>query len=915
MTICDESGIAMRSASPDRIYPYTVVRIAGGAFEELAALDLVESAAVVADIGDLNARLTVLSTELREELHAAVNGCDDTGLRRALLNAKRALFNGRTLDGAATASLAIPALRLPHLDAYATTAAELEETRRRLMDVFAAEVAAARGKLRTLAGREELLKPLVLSSDVLLEQLRRYLTHDPRSLSAKDLDVERSLLKYLPRMHAKTSPFSLFCHLALGTFDDTAAAGVDDVSLSARRSEVRLNNALWLILRPLIMGIPAIASGLRVRANPTIALSEAGFRFLINVNNLESFQLLPPLEGLEEIALLARDVPPMSELLERVAASGVVDGSADEVRPFVERLIDHGFLEFELGVSASDAGWDRALVALLRPMAADCEPAAGIIEVLQEIRTASVHFGSATSEARGAILRECGARFDALRSSLRAAAGLPPQAEARSFDPSEVTMSAAEPVVHLEYRQFFFEDSALDDRLRFDEQSLRPIAASLARLSSDLTFPVNLSGDRELMRCYFDAKYGTDAAIPLIRFYEDYYRDCKVPEYEASKKKTGEERVPLEFPGSGLFNANMARNREAVDGWKRRLADRLYADGIFGDEIRITPADLEAAFADAPELPRSAPASQAAYVQLFRRDGELMAVSNQIISGFGKPMSRFIHLFEPEVTEHQRMFNLAASQQRCRFVELRDGSVHNANLHPQILDYEIASPGAQTSFTPDRQIPISDLLVSAGERRSLLLTRRSNGERIEVMDLGFQAIKGRSPMFRLLITGFDCATHVNPAPLFNAVAAAWQRHKGSGATRPRIVYDGRIVLQRRGWTIAKEALPRRDRAESDHAYFVRVNEWRAVHEIPPHVFVFIAPNRFTSGKRIRADDYKPQFISFHNWFSIALFERLADRVPESVLIEEMLPGISGMLETADGHHPMELILQWGEAPE
>jgi hypothetical protein len=921
MTTIDMNPTAVSGARRGECFPLLVVRAAAGAFEDLVRLDLAEAPRLFGEARSVRARLAALAESLRDEAFAAVRGCEDAALRRALIAAKRDLFNGRMLDTKAVTALQ-PA-NLPSFAPYVAALQELGEAERLAAATFDKEVAVARRELRALGAREALQRPLVLSSSVFLEQLRRYVARDGHPPTAKDLDIERGLMKYLPRMHAKTSPFSTFCHLAsarLEDLDDDSIVRPDGVTGAHTLS--RINNYVWVMLRPLVPSVPAIAERLPVRVNPTLTATADEFRFLINIRNIESFQSIPVLEGLREIAEMAADAPPLALLIDRVNGAEIIDGTRAEVRAFIDRLLDAGFLEFDFGISGTDPDWDRAVVRMLEPVADGCAPAADVIASLNALRGQAVAFGTTDADGRTEILRRCNEQLRGARVSLGQMAGVDPAAPVHGpLDLSVgLTIKNVDRGVMIADQLLLYEDSVMNGELLLNRRHLDPIADSLARLSDDLAFTDGVEGERHQMLCYFTAKYGEIATVPLIRFYEDYFRDCKIAEQAAEQvaKAKGEPPAPVSYPGSEAHRVALESLNAETQRWSDAIAARLIGRRVREEQVNIEREDMDAAFAAVP-LTRVGADSSSAFVQLARVDGEMAVVLNMIGPGYGKSMSRFLHLFPPHCTEAVREANARASS-KTRLVELRDASSHNANLHPPLLDYEISSPGAQTSFRRENQLPVTDLAVRVGDDGLLWLIRASTGERLEVLDLGFQGLNGRSQMFRLLARGFTRAHYVRRMLLFRAATIAWERtlKRGSDSAdeitaRPRVVYDRRIVLQRRTWTVPLHRLPLRLRGESDAAYFSRIDEWRIAHGMPEYVFAFVTRERGQvdpKDSKLQRDDYKPQFISFRNWFCVTVFEKLISRTNKMLTIQEMLPGPEDMLQLDGRRYPMELIIQW-----
>jgi hypothetical protein len=249
-------------------------------------------------------------------------------------------------------------------------------------------------------------------------------------------------------------------------------------------------------------------------------------------------------------------------------------------------------------------------------------------------------------------------------------------------------------------------------------------------------------------------------------------------------------------------------------------------------------------------------------------------------------------------------------------------------------------PNGQHGLPPENQVPITELQVKvdvAGSRLQLLHTPTQN--RVYVFDLGFQGHMGRSQLFQLL-EKFTLTEYLFCYPMLNAVNGIYgpspakpgkeeekeaEEKKETAPARkirtiPRIVYDDRIVLQRRTWFVPAELLPVRKPDESDWGWFFRVNEWRRQLGIPGEVFIFVVDRMASQTSRPQTpgektprpgpDDYKPQYISFQNPFLMELLEKAMTRVPDFLKIVEMLPN-SQQLPTLGSHrHVMEFVIQW-----
>jgi len=910
---------AAPSVVPDdvELFPYAIVRIGGGSFDDLLAMEVDRDGNLLTDLRAAGQELETARAALGEEIFSAIGGCTDAAVRRALLAAKRDLFNGRRNSMESLRQL--PAVHLPSLSRYEDAAAMFDVCRRTFESTFLERQSHARRLLQDLASSEAFQKPLMLSSRTLLDELSAYLNAPADAPSAKQLHIERAILKYITRAHAKTSPFSTFGHLALATTRELGGAiWTFDDSIQFH-SHVRISSSHWLRLRPLVLAIPGITDHVRVRANPTLEHSAEGHRYLRSRWNVEAFQTMPPFDELTRIADLAADSPTFKVLAQRVTAAEAVEGNEDDVRAFLDRLIAEGFLEFDTGISGTDPDWDLSLIALALPLASECAAAFEIVEGLRYIREELRSFATAGLTERQNVMKRCHARMAGLRELL-AASGSRKNATQSAVDGlKDPAQARSNP--YLEQQHFLYEDSATGEpAIQIDSSELTAIVGSLSTVARYLTF---IGGDVERMQLahYCVAKYG-ESVVPLVRVYEDYYRDCKVPEQRHKLESPSTETpMPLDYPGAAAFQAAMAMRSRRLSAWISAIADRIRVDGRASHErVDITVDDLIAASAFIQPGYEPPLTGGSVFIQLVPpagNDSRCLGVVNGVAPGHGKTMSRFLDMFPEEVTALVRSHNRKTASS-VRLVEVQDASVSNADMHPPLLDFEISSPGSQTSFPPEQQIPVADLSIAVSESAHTppALIRSSTGERIEVVDLGFVGLAFRSQLLRLLVQAFSPSKHIGFYPLLQAATAAAKAVSSQppGITsRPRVVFGDRLVLQRRSWVVGIETVPAQRSAESDAEFYRRINDWRETSGLPAHVFVYLTRDREPDrkkGTKLSKDDYKPQFISFYNWLTVSLFDRMRARATDPVLIEEMLPDGQSMPCIGGRRYPVEFILQW-----
>jgi hypothetical protein len=932
------------------LFPHVLLRVSGGPFGEFESLNVPESMKVVEEKMRLQGEVDQLKEKISSALYEIIPLLADKKLQNLMLNFRRDVYNERPFPPRKMEQLQ------PHLPdtvkedwrQYRELTEAMRAIHQKGRETFNREMAGARQSLRSLAEGKTLQKGLLLASQSLLERIASYLGRGAQ-LRKKDFQTEKSLIKYLSRMYAKTSPFSTFTNLATARIGSSAALfSFNRDSQPRTRNHIRLNNFLYQFLRGLLSQHREIAYFLPVRPNPTLKQQDDHYVFLTNSNNIEAFQRIPGNPVLEVFRVLSgqqRQGIAIGQLIQTIVDNEYIDAPAEEIEAYLRQLIDYGFLEFNFGVSGIDPDWDIKLREQLAAAAEKIPLVTELTGVLAEVRQLAERYGEAGVDSRKEILEQAFARFRGICMKLHQAAGLPEeerksaeelkkirqQQEQKRGEDEEKTEEEQEEVFrhrsntyfYFKPEQMFYEDTTVETSGEIDGRSLSQFTASLHRLLQRMKRFEGHRDERDKMRHYFLQKYGPGARVDLFTFYEDYYREFKKPEARELEKPKQEQSGAFEVPAA-------VTRREENKRWQERLTAYVKQRDVAGQqEIDIDFETVDRLNREIPDNTgeESGRGSYGAFVQFYVQEADdgkarLMGVLNASFPGFGKMFSRFLHVFEAAITEDVRRHNESLRGDYI-FIEDTDASYFNANLHPPLMPFEIWMPSGHNSLPPERQIPITELQVRLDkESGDIRLDHQPTQKRAFVFDLGFQGQMGRSQLFQLL-EKFTMVRYLFCMPLVNAVNRGLEGglngEKETGGKirlQPRIVYEGSIVLQRQTWYVPRGELPFRQADEDDWCYFCRLNEWRRSLGIPDEVFIFLF-NRWEredikaeEGKKIGRDDYKPQYISFGNPFLVTLFEKSLTRVPRTLRIVEMLPNSHQLLQLGQHRHIMEFLVQW-----
>jgi len=910
------------------VFPDVLVRLGGGSFHQFAKLNFHKTMKRLEEIGNIKKRRYEQRNLIQEALYHLIANCSDETQKKKLLNLKRKLKNGNSLvihDYRSFVSNAI----FDQLCIYGQLDETLQIQRELGAQSYQEEIDALRSHLSILVGQENLQSGLLLSSQVLLKQIEKYQTACPNKIKKKELKTELSLIKYLGRIYTKTSPFSTFTRLDYAELSPSIKECSQKIfkknsnSSLQTRSHVRINIFLFKYITGLLIQNKSINRHLIIRKNPTLKRKGTDLVFLTNVNNTESFQTLEQSPLIDFILTFLSSSKHFSRTFLDLQKTlrNAVEASEFQIANYIKELIAIGLLEYSFETSGTDPDWDLSLSNELRPLEKHAAEISVLINQLTALRLLSRQYENATIVQKSIILEQACDLVNKIGQDM-----LGPQTiiDHEGYSNAEDESSSEEKFIRNDQRsltfekeQILFEDTTTQANIRLDNNQIHQFCDKLQELS-DIFYRLDFRQyEQRKMKLFFDQRYPETQQVDLLTFYEDYYRDYKKAEIASHEKfhdASGKTKDAHSDPKPGFKpNPLLDPIRLKNDAWLTKLVARLK------EKIDTSPDDIHLSKADfgpihGPICPPNL--SQAIFTQFVHstsKSDPLKGVINMVTPGHGKFFSRFLHLFDGEITERVSELN-HPKDEHLLFIENCDASVFNANLHPPLMKNQIWMPGSQNSVSRENLIPVTQIFVMKKEH-SLALIHKPTGKEVHVFDLGFQGQKGRSQLFQLLLSFNAYSSTLNLKPLVSKINGRSQRvlPLEFGQFMPRITYEDQVVIQRKTWQIQTDYLPQKGAKETEWDYFERVHSWRMELNLPLEVFVSLDPYRKLAKdpkNRIGWDDYKPQYLHFGNPFLIRLFGKLVNKAHKFLHVEEMLPNSADLLDLNDKPYVSEYIVQW-----
>ncbi|MFN1215948.1 lantibiotic dehydratase [Chryseobacterium kwangjuense] len=875
------------------ILPYIFTRYAALPVESLQKLTLSNIEDQLNQWATMTEYAQSCNEKLCDQLYTLIQESSDDKERKLLLNLKRSVFNQR--QNARDLAEKIPSETFDSIrdlwNEWLSADLKYKEFKQALEKNFHEQLFSHRKNIQDLAGEYPFKNGVLLSSKDLYEQLENFRGADVQSLSKDQERMEFSVLRYLTRMAYKTSPFSTFTYLGLTKINSETDLKIHDPEIPS--SKIRLNNKLLKRIKKLMERHPDLQGLLFVNTNSSILETDDRFSFLMNCANIEVFQEIQASGVNRYIKEFIHDAQENISLISLIELlSTQIEADFSELKHYVLKLVDSGFLELTLECSEIDPDWDSHLLSFLAGYKSGNKAAEQLWQLISNLREAKNIFGTAGIAQREFLLKESSTLFDRTISDLENQAGIIKLPKDEIQNVLDYILSKYRngegfeklPYIPVDYRQegFIYEDTYTNQINTIDENTLNGLGQLLSDLCNRLSAFDIRAREKNSVKNFFTSIYSKDQQVSLITFYHEYYR-------HKNKSEPENEQIQ-ENVWSDLF-------------WKD-----LQQDEHPHGEIRIQMKHLNGL----PSSNQSCPAGSA-FLQLFDQSSVTgtKAVVNGLMQGMGKMSGRFLHLFDPEISKVHREYNRQLFPHHI-LLELNDDSSFNANIHPPLLDYEVKMPASNTQMKKSQQIPLERISVGYNaDQDKIYLIDAALKKEIYAFDLCLETITNRSNLYQLMSL-FNPCTYVSYHPLIQVIDLNYAKELSHEAIRifPRIIFEEKLILRRKGWLIDLQIIPLQSKEENSSIYFLRFHQWLVKNALPTSVFLYLQSSYIpedpsqakTAGTR---DDYKPQYIDFKQPLLFNLFIKLLTRAGTFIYIEEALPSVDHDQERVAEH-----LIQW-----
>jgi len=915
-----------------KIFPDMLYRIGGDSFDIIKSLEYTVSKKEYTKIKELSSELNTSINEINNELYVIISASTDKNLQNKLLNLKRDIFNRRDVKSIdPEIQKKINASLLEKINLYSGLKDAIKAAEEILNLSCDNEINELRNKIRELSKNEVLNLGLNLSSHSFSERLSKYA--ESTEINKETLKTELSLIKYLTRISTKTSPFSYFTSTGLSTLQNDKDIEKTSIRGIERTNILRINNYLFKALKELIFRNPDIKKVLLIHINPFLEEKNGNFEYIVNRNNIETIQKLsvsPELQYIVEF-LTGQEEITYEEIINSLLDEDSTNEEFTEVSKYIDKLVEFGIIELDYAASGLDPYWYKKLWLYFSRK--EFRYKEELVSLLAKLDETVNSFNNLNADSRKIIIQDI---FSLIESTLKkiyidTVKDGPDLSEDKTEEKIEKDFYK---IFDLKAERIFYEDTKTDLNIPFSENEVHDLIEPYTKLIELMNNFELFMQDTDLMKYYFTNKLTKEGSINFLDFYTSFSEELKKPlDLFINAKMKEYNGIPenKNFFKEFLVNYNNENNYddyfiEKVE--KRNRENNLFLKNIAAKyksddisnvpEINLRISEIEEIYKQSysPDIliPKESYVSYSAFMQFFKKDGKLKAVLNQVLPGYGKFFSRFLHLFDTNLTKAIISENDKLLKDTDLFAENADASFFNGNIHEPILNYEINAPGSHNQLNNESQINIKRLILKYDEtKEELILLDSSLGRRIFVLDLGFLNLLFRSQMY-IMLDKFSKYKYVSHIWLTEHLKKMYMM-ENKVSIIPRITLEDKLVLQRKQWFIPKKDFPQ-VHAKDGTSLFLTLNKWKQQYGIPDEIFVQSSDRTQVNQKNLRAnlksniDDLKPQYISFNNPFTLNLLVSLINKADKYLTFEEMLPGSSELQLIEENPFVIEHLMQW-----
>ena len=205
----------------EELFPNFVCRVSGLPTEKISNLSSEKLKSIVQDIFNLDQEINKLKEVISNELYQLINEVEQKSTRNKIIKLRRDIYNKKEIDiSKIISNNGITEKCIQLIKEYSRLTKNKNRLYLKYERVYKQEVVRIRDTFKYQLQDEYFQKGLLISSESLFNSQGYYINTDSQSLTGKQEQIERGLLRYYSRMAMKATPFGTFCSIIPGVIED-----------------------------------------------------------------------------------------------------------------------------------------------------------------------------------------------------------------------------------------------------------------------------------------------------------------------------------------------------------------------------------------------------------------------------------------------------------------------------------------------------------------------------------------------------------------------------------------------------------------------------------------------------------------------------------------------------------------------
>ncbi|MFN6910872.1 lantibiotic dehydratase [Bacillus velezensis] len=848
--------------------PYYLKRVAGMPYDKLPDLIAYETLALIGKIRDTEHILEEIKIPIFKLIYDNIENTKSSMVRDKLIAIKKTIHKRKEVSmEKEICDQMISKEIIICLKKWNDKLSAFNKLMGRYPVVYENELNDIRLNFQKVVDNENLLNGILLTSQIMYEKTKKYISTPIKDQKSRLRKIEPALSTFLIRTACKTSPFSTFTSTAIGDWAEHKFS----INESENRTEsyYKINYSLVMRIFEYLLAHEEVMQFCSYIINPTTKIKENTISYIMNDDRISTSSKIYRMNE-KQVQITDNDfinniikvIKTKSSLTYNELLSLIKSyfGSEKESKDFINKIYQIQLILPTLHLyEQSDNIIDEFITKISNW---DVPVVKSLIELLKQLNENIDQYSNAELNKKNNLLSK-------LKNTVRAIAEL-------------LNIPFSDKIVN----NILYEDSIILNEAKESKSEWDPVLKSIKLLQK--------------ISPLFDVRFRYQSAVADL-FVKKYGHNgvCdNIEEFLHQLTPLFNEYIKTINPGYDPEFGKDLNHIQKVNELKIMFFEEFITKSKDGKDVFISEDDINRYYDNIPKEFKSRTISHSFFLQKFKSKHSDLAVLNQVYLGYTEFFSRFLSYYSPEIyKELKKHLGESIFGSDGTTVEISSSPGFNANLHPEMGEYELKMLSYHLARDTNKQININDLILFFDKNTKRVVFKHKKIGKIYPFYIGYLTPFYLPKLQKHLIHLFQSGFIGLPFHTYNELNLK-DTEEEDIRKYGRIIIDN-LILQRKKWIIPRKYIISIQNI-SDDEYFFRIQNWANENGIPTKFFFRMIPTNFkkidsnAQNDKQNSDEesFKPLYMDLGNPLFCKMFRKVTSNSKYGIHIEEALPDIS-----------------------